>query len=375
MKSTVSKVLVVGGGIGGMATAIRLRESGIAVDLVDVDPQWRVYGAGITITGPTLRAYRRLGLLDAIKAEGAITNGSRIFRFDGHLLRDLDEPALEEGLPATGGIMRPVLHKIMQKRVQELATVVRLGVTVESLDEDESGVDVTFSNAVKSRYDLVIGADGIFSRVRQLAFPHMRPTVFTGQGCWRITSSRPPGFDRGEFYLGHQNPAGITACGPDSVYLWVLTEDREHRRIPEDQMHARLRAHIADFGGNVAWMRDQMTRNTWINYRPLEAALQPRPWHSRRIALVGDACHATTPHLASGAGMAVEDAVVLVDELADAARPVVQSLAAYEQRRYERCRHVVESSVAVGALQLQGGSAEQIGAMIGGALHRLAEPF
>jgi 2-polyprenyl-6-methoxyphenol hydroxylase-like FAD-dependent oxidoreductase len=159
------------------------------------------------------------------------------------------------------------------------------------------------------------------------------------------------------------------------VYLWVLTEDREHRRIPEDQMHARLRAHIADFGGNVAWMRDQMTRDTWINYRPLEAALQPRPWHSRRIALVGDACHATTPHLASGAGMAVEDAVVLVDELADAARPVVQSLAAYEQRRYERCRHVVESSVAVGALQLQGGSAEQIGAMIGGALHRLAEPF
>jgi 2-polyprenyl-6-methoxyphenol hydroxylase-like FAD-dependent oxidoreductase len=371
----VNKVLVVGGGIGGMATAIRLRESGIAVDLVDIDPQWRVYGAGITITGPTLRAYRRLGLLDAIKTEGAITNGSRIFSFDGTLLRDLDEPALEEGLPATGGIMRPALHKIMQKRVQELATAVRLGVTVDRLDEDESGVDVGFSDAVKSRYDLVVGADGIFSRVRQLAFPHMRPTAFTGQGCWRITSARPPGFDRGEFYLGHKNPAGITACGTDRVYLWVLTEDHEHRRIPEDEMHDRLRAHIADFGGNVAWLRDRMRPDTWINYRPLEAALQPRPWHSRRITLVGDACHATTPHLASGAGMAVEDAVVLVDELADAARPVVQSLAAYEQRRYERCRHVVETSIAVGALQLQGGSAEQIGAMIGGALHRLAEPF
>ena len=110
----VAKTLIVGGGIGGMAAAIALAERGVAVDLIDLDPQWRVYGAGITITGPTLRAYRRIGLLDQIKAQGAITNKTRLFRFDGTHLKDLDEPVIEEGLPATGGIMRPVLHKIMQ---------------------------------------------------------------------------------------------------------------------------------------------------------------------------------------------------------------------------------------------------------------------
>jgi 2-polyprenyl-6-methoxyphenol hydroxylase-like FAD-dependent oxidoreductase len=373
--SAIDRVLIVGGGIGGMATAIRLGEAGADVTLIDLDPNWKVYGAGITITGPTLRAYKRLGLLEAIRTRGAITNGSRIFRFDGLHLRDLDEPALEEGLPATGGIMRPVLHQIMQERVRALGIGVVLGVTVETLTNVADGVDVVFSDGTAARYDVVVGADSIYSRVRMLAFPHMTKPIFTGQGCWRIAMERPPAFDRGELYFGHANPAGITACGTNAVYMWMLTEDRAAERIPEHEMHDRLRVHMAPFGGNIAWMHDRMTTDTWINYRPLEAAIQPGPWHNGRIVLVGDAAHATTPHLASGAGMAVEDALVLSEELAHAGRTVEDSLAAYTARRFERCRDVVETSVAVGALQLNHGSPEQIGGMIGGALHRLAAEY
>ena len=371
----LKRVLVVGGGIGGMASAIRFGDMGVAVDLIDLDPEWRVYGAGITITGPTLRAYKRLGLLEAIEAEGAITNGTRIYRYDGVLLRELDEPPLEEGLPATGGIMRPVLHRIMQSRVQASGANVRLGLTVDALENDGDGVNVTFSDGTSGRYDLVVGADGIFSTVRSLAFPGMAPTRFTGQGCWRITTPRPPGFDKGEFYFGHRNPAGITACAPDQVYMFVLTEDRAQQRIPEHELHDRLRGHIADFGGNIGWMRDRMTSDTWINYRPLEAGIQPAPWHAGRIVLVGDAAHATTPHLASGAGIAVESALVLTEELARPGVAVEAALAAYVARRFERCRMVVDTSLAVGDLQLSGGSPDKIGGMIGAALHALAQDF
>lgn len=371
----MGKVLIVGGGIGGMAAAIRLAEQGVVTDLIDIDPDWRVYGAGITITGPTLRAYKRLGLIDRIAARGAITNGSRIFRYDGVLLHDLDEPALETGLPATGGIMRPVLHRIMQERIHELNVPVRLSLTVHGLTNAGEAVDVLFSDGSTGRYDLVIGADSIFSGTRALAFPNMRSPEFTGQGCWRMTMPRPPGFDRGEFFFGHRNPAGITACGPDTAYLWLLTEDRGIGHIPDDQLYDRLRAHLADFGGHAGWMRDQMTAETWINYRPLQAALQPRPWSNGRIVLLGDAAHATTPHLASGAGMAVESAIVLADELTRPGRSVEAALAAYEERRFERCRDVVETSIAVGALQLAGGDPDEIGAMIGGALYRLSADF
>ncbi len=373
--AAIQKVLIIGGGIAGMASAIRFAEAGVKVDLIDLDPEWRVYGAGITITGPTLRAYKRLGLLDAIKAKGAITNGSRIFRFDGVHLRDLDEPALEEGLPATGGIMRPILHKIMQERVQCLNVAVRLGLTVSALTNVEGGVDVVFSDETQGHYDLVIGADSVNSHVRQLAFPHMGAAEHTGQGCWRISIAKPPGLDRGEMYFGHQFPAGITACGPDKVYMWMLTPHvRREKHFDETELYDHLKSNLTPFGGSAGWIRDNMTREDWINYRPLAAALQPGPWSVGRITLVGDAVHATTPHLASGAGIAVESAIVLVDEVLKAGS-IEDGLLAYQERRYERCRDVVETSVAVGQLQLEGGSPDQIGGMIGGALHRLAGDF
>ncbi|MEE4454877.1 FAD-dependent monooxygenase [Novosphingobium resinovorum] len=373
--SSIATALVVGGGIGGMATAISLAERGVRVDLIDLDPEWRVYGAGITITGPTLRAYRRLGLLDEIKQAGAITNKTRLFRFDGTHLHDLEEPVIEEGLPATGGIMRPVLHQIMQNRVRALEIPVRLGLTVTALDEAEGGVDATLSDGSTGRYDLVVGADSVASGIRDLAFPHMGPPQPTGQGCWRISIRKPPGLDAGEFFLGHDNPCGITPCSPDNVYMWMLTRHEERESFMDDEeLFTTLKGLLADFGGNAAWIRDNMTRDNWINYRPLAAALQPRPWGNGRVVLVGDAVHATTPHLASGAGMAVESGLVLAEELAKA-DTVDAALAAYEDRRFERCRDVIESSVGIGRLQLEHRPPEEHKALLEGALMRLNEPF
>jgi 2-polyprenyl-6-methoxyphenol hydroxylase-like FAD-dependent oxidoreductase len=365
----------VGGGIGGMAAAIRFAELGSKVTLIDIDPEWRVYGAGITITGPTLRAYRRLGLLDAIKEQGAIAKGSTIFRYDGLRLHELDEPALEEGLPATGGIMRPKLHRIMQARVKALDIEVRLGLSVSALDNQHDGVDVAFTDGARERFDLVVGADSIYSGVRRIAFPHMGEAQPTGQGCWRLSIKRPPTLESGEIYLGHQYPAGINRCAQNMVYLWMLTpHERREQHFTDEELFVRLQENLADFGGNIAWVRENMTRDDWINYRPLAAVLQPTPWYMGQIVLLGDAVHATTPHMASGAGMAVESALVLADEL-DKADTIIAGLAAYQARRFERCRHVVETSVKVGEMQLAGEPPEVVGGALGAGLHRLAGEY
>jgi 2-polyprenyl-6-methoxyphenol hydroxylase-like FAD-dependent oxidoreductase len=373
--SSIATALIVGGGIGGMAAAISLARRGVAVTLIDLDPEWRVYGAGITITGPTLRAYKHLGLLDRIKAEGAVTCSSRVRLFDGTVLRVLEEPVIEEGLPATGGIMRPVLHRIMQDAVRALDIPVRLGLTVDALETAGDAVDVRFSDDSTGRFDLIIGADSVFSKVRELAFPHMAGPQETGQGCWRISIARPPEQDMGEFYFGHANPGGITICGADRVYMFLLTPHEEREEFYSDEeLFVRMKDLLAPFGANAGWIHNNMTRSDWINYRPLAAAIQPRPWSNGRVVLLGDAVHATTPHLASGAGMAVESAVVLAEELARGTS-VDAALAAYEERRFERCRDVVETSVAIGQLQLDHGNPGQIAGMIEAALGRLNAPF
>ena len=368
-------VLIVGGGIGGMASAILLSRAGFQVELIDIDPEWRVYGAGITITGPTLRAYNRLGMVDDIAKHGAISSHGKIFKFDGEFLQKLDEPILEDGLPATGGIMRPVLHQLMQRRIRAADIPVRLDLTVETIDQHDDCVDIQFSDGSVGRYELVIGADGLNSTIRKLAFDGAKKPVATGQGCWRVSIDRPDGVDSGEFYLGHEYPAGITPCGPNMMYLWLLTPDDGSLWVEDDEAADLLRERLQPFGGTAGWVRENITPDHWVNYRPLEAVLQPGPWANGRIVLVGDSAHATTPHLASGAGMAVEGAIVLTDELSNSDQSVQDALMNYSRRRFERCRHVVETSIEVGRMQLSGAAPNAVGAKISGALHQLAEPF
>ena len=367
----IDKILIVGGGIGGMATAIRLAEAGVSVELIDLDPEWRVYGAGITITGPTLRAYKRLGLLDQIRSVGAVTNGTKLLHFSGALIQEMDEPPIEDGLPATGGILRPDLHRIMSARVRELGAGIRLGLTVDALDSDASGVDVRFSDGSAGRYDLVIGADGIYSKVREMLFPDAVKPRFTGQSSWRILCDRPAGFDRGEIFLGHRHLAGLTACSPTQCYVFMLNIDPDRTWIEPEDFPETVRSLLADFGGNLATIRDAVTAETSVVYRPLETALQPPPWHKGRVLLIGDAAHATTPHLASGAGIAVEDALVLREELAACGGDIEAGFAAFTNRRFERCKLVVDSSVAIGDAQIGHAPADQIGMMMGKALHAL----
>lgn len=368
-------VLIVGGGIGGMAAAIALRSQGVPVDLIDSDPEWRVYGAGITITGPTLRAYRDLGLLDDLAREGFFCRGQKVFLYDGTPVSEASPPPAAPGLPSAGGIMRPQLHRIMSSRVRKLGADVRLGITAEDYAERGDDILVTFSDGTKRAYSLVVAADGIYSQTRAKLFPDAVKPQYVGQMSWRVTAPRPPEMDSSQFYFGHRNLGGINPCSQDEVYAFVLHPEPEINRIEPADQPAVLRSLMAHFGGHMAVIREGIGPDSSIMRRPFEYALQPRPWHVGRVVLLGDAAHATTPHLASGAGIAVEDALVLAEELARHAPDVPSALSAYADRRFDRCRHVIESSVAIAHHQLAMGSVEELGAMMAGAMRVLAGPI
>lgn len=371
----VGRVLVVGGGIGGMATAIAQRRRGVSVEVIDVDADWKVYGAGITITGPTLRAFRDLGLFDAIAREGFFSVGGHMYLFDGTLLSKTVTPPIEPGLPAAGGIMRPRLHQIMSGEVRRVGANVRLGVTVADLRQDAEGVDVDFSDGSSGRYDLVVGADGIYSDLRARLFTTPVEPVYTGQMSWRVVAPRPADMDVAHFFFGHRNVGGINPCSQTEVYAFILHPEADPRRVPDEEKVDFLRDLMRDFGGSMAVVRDGLGPRSSIVQRPFEYAIQPRPWHVGRVVLIGDAVHATTPHLASGAGMAVEDALVLTDELARAAGNVPAALEAFTDRRYDRCKFIVDSSVGIAARQLEGAPAEEIGMRMGRAMQALAAPI
>ena len=348
---SIERVLIVGGDIAGMSLAICLRRQGIAVEIAEIDPQWRVYGAGITITGPSLRAFDRLGLLDRIMAEGYCSGATRICDQDGNVLiaaRVTGAP-LGERIPLNGGILRPVLHKILSETTRAAGADVRLGVSVTAIDQADG--KVAFTDGTRGDYDLVVGADGVHSRVRAMLFPQAPEPAFTGQGCWRAVIARPPVIDRSVLFVGGRVKPGITPVSQAEMYLFLVQHVPDNPRMPEEQWPRLLAEQLEGFGGILGDIRDGLGEGARINYRPLEKLLLPPPWHAGRAILLGDAAHATTPHLASGAGLAVEDALVLSDLIA-LDIPLDEVFRCFMARRYERCRLVVENSARLGELEM-----------------------
>jgi 2-polyprenyl-6-methoxyphenol hydroxylase-like FAD-dependent oxidoreductase len=144
---------------------------------------------------------------------------------------------------------------------------------------------------------------------------------------------------------------------------------------PKDQPQKLYEA-MAGFGGIVPAIRDTVrTPNaSSVNYRPLEVLLQPAPWYRGRIVLIGDAAHATTPHLASGAGMAIEDGIVLGEEIESSAS-LQEALQRFMARRFERCRKVIDNSVKLGQIEMAHGSPIEHGRLMSETLGALRQPI
>lgn len=371
-----STTLIIGGGIAGMSAAILLLQRGSAVTLIDKDPDWSVYGAGITCSGLTFRALWHLGIGEQLVALGAPHNKVALFDFKGNPINTMPMPRLlGDDTDAAGGIMRPDLHRIMSDKVKAGGAKVRLGLTVTGLDDDGTGVTATFSDGSTGRYDMVIGADGLFSSTRDLLFPNAPAPQFTGQACWRAMFDLPPEWEGvAAMFLSPTVKAGFTPCAPGRMYLYLLEHVPDNPWREPDEMPELLKNLLKDADGKLAEFRDQIGPDSQINYRPLESIVLDGDWFKGRSILIGDTVHATTPHLASGAGMAVEDALVLVEEL-DKADTLQAAFAAFMDRRLDRAKMVVGTSLKLGELEMAGAPMPEQGAMMQSATQAICAPY
>jgi 2-polyprenyl-6-methoxyphenol hydroxylase-like FAD-dependent oxidoreductase len=351
----VQRVLVVGGGIGGLCTAIALRGRGIDVDVVERNPDWDVYGVGIIQPGNAIRALNDLGLARRAVAEGFPIAGVRVCTTDGHELVTIPNPPLVEGLPGMNGITRPRLHQILQTSTLDASAAVRTGVTVESLHDDGAHVTVTCTDGQTGVYDLVVGADGIHSQIRDTVFGEDIRPEFTGQVCWRYNLPRPPEVDHLTMFNGAVGKAGLVPLAQDLMYMLCIEKvpDGSDVHLPREGLASLMRERVSIYGGLIGDLREQITDDDAVVYRPVEVLLMPLPWHRGRVLLIGDAAHATSPHAGQGAAQAIEDAVVVADELTKD-QSISEALEAHEQRRYPRCELVVESSRQIGEHEMAG---------------------
>ena len=377
MTLAAQRILIVGGGFSGMSAAIDLRRRGAEVDLVEIDPGWRNYGAGISLGGATLRAFRQLGILDAFLREGHAADGVRLCLPHGPQVAEIPTPRIAgAGVPGGGAILRPVLARILADATRASGADIRLGCSFTRFDQDAEGVDVQFTDGQRRRYDLVIGADGLYSKVREALLPDAPKPRYSGQAVWRAVLPRPPEIETATMWMGPRVKPGVNPVSKDEMYLFVTEPRPTNDHVEPSTFVPHLRALLEDFGApTLQAIRAQLDSTSQIVFRPLEGLLVPRPWSRGRIVLIGDTVHATTPHLASGACIGVEDALVLADELSRSTDDVPAALTAFEARRWERCRMVVENSARLGEIEVAGGDKEEHGRIMHTSMAALAQPI
>lgn len=346
-------VLIVGGGIGGLTSAIALGQRGFAIDVIEKDPDWSVYGVGIIQQANVVRAVAALGILDEYLEASFGFDFVEIYKPDGELAAKIPSPRLVEDYPAQLGVSRPALQEVLASRTKAGGTNVRLGVTVDKLKQNTDNVDVTFSDGTNGRYDVVVGADGIHSQMRGSLFPGTEKPQFAGQGAWRYSFEKPADVD---CLCAYEGPIGmgLVPLSDAMMYMFVTTAEPGNPRYPHDGIAAILREKLASAPPRIAALAEQITDDDNVVYRPMEWHFIDGDWYEGRVILIGDAAHSTTPHLGQGAGMAIEDSVVLAEEL-ERSDSVEEAFGGFQKRRFDRCKYIVESSVAICNSQMGNG--------------------
>ncbi len=376
MANSVKNVLIIGGGFAGMSAAISLRKAGIEVDLIEIDQDWRSYGAGISLGGATLRAFRQLGVLEAFLEDGAAHDGVALHLFNGTPIGNLPTPRLAgPDVPGGGAIMRPKLAKLMANATRKAGVAVSLGVSFEAMSQDPTGVQVKLTNGQSKHYDLVVGADGLYSKTRQTLFPDAPKPRYTGQAVWRAVLNRPKEVEHTMMWIGPKTKPGINPVSATQMYMFVTEHRPVNAQLDPKEFVETMKGLLDGFTAPLVMkLREEINQDSQIVFRPLEALLMPQPWHSGRVVLIGDAVHATTPHLASGACIGIEDGIVLAECVAANTEPA-KALNDFQTRRWERCRMVVENSLKLGELEMTNGDKDEHGRIMRESLMALSQPI
>ena len=316
-------VLIVGAGIAGLALARALRQRAITAEVVERTTEWETGGAGLYLPGNSVRALGELGIWDAVAGRANPIVRQRVLDHRGRLLVDIDVRSYWEGVGGCVAIPRAALHSAL--RTGTVGTQVRLGISVTGLDDAASRTRVRFSDSSSSEYDLVVGADGVHSTIRSLAFGG--PARYVGRASWRFIAEGFPEIGDWTVMLGRGRAFLTVALGGGGVYCYADVNSSE----AADARGAEWRKLFVDFAEPVPRLLQHADD---AYFAPIEEVVPPA-WTARRVVLVGDAAHASSPNMAQGAAMALEDALVLADVLATS-QDIEEALTGYQRRRTAR---------------------------------------
>ena len=346
--SFASRGLIVGGGIAGLASAIALRQAGVACDVAEIG-DLRPVGAGIGLAGRAPNALDELGVYEEVAATGQPGLGAPAMHdAAGRVLAVPPSPREIPGVLEAIGAYRPALAEVLSNRAASLGAKIETGLSIDSIDDSDGMAVVKMTDGDVRSYDLVIGADGISSRTRSIVFPDAPEPQYAGQMSIRWVFPSDPIEGEGWYIAGELGRmAFYHQPYPNAIYAPMVINMPRTRLSQQGAYEVVKQLTDSYTAPPIVELRSHLTPDSELIARPFDWLLMDRSsWYRGRTLLIGDAAHATTAHMGMGGGMALEDAVVL-GQCITASSSLEQAYRAFVDRRYERVRTVVETSVAL----------------------------
>ncbi|MBD0383075.1 FAD-dependent monooxygenase [Paenibacillus sedimenti] len=347
-----NKALIIGAGIGGLCIANFLQLQGWEVTLFEKKSALSEYGAGIVLAANAMEVLERLGIAEQVRDAGAKVGVAEIRTWNGHLIAALPTHKLAARYGTYSYLIhRAALQSILYRGLTEHATL-KLNMKLTGIEQKEGGVTARFEDGNKETGDILIGADGIYSAVRDKLFGHaeLRYSGFTAyRGVTSFQDKRYVLEKGGGFEAwGRGKRFGYSHLGQDRIFWFAAINAPANQRIPQEQLKEEVLRHFHGWFDPIeavvqATDADAILSHDIFDREPLER------WSQGSITLLGDAAHPMLPILGQGGAQAMEDALVLAQCLQGDV-DVTRGLRNYEQIRIPRTCRVVRQSRKMGRM-------------------------
>jgi 2-polyprenyl-6-methoxyphenol hydroxylase-like FAD-dependent oxidoreductase len=352
----MTKFAIIGGGIGGLTLAIAMQRKGMEVKVYESAPRFRPLGAGIALAANAMKAFTEIGIADEVIKAGKKINGMYIKDAAGKVITFTDAEQLTKqfGVINNFTIHRANLHEVLSGLLQPDTIVFgKMCVDVDPASlaggKNDKGVSIHFSDGSKVETDYVIACDGIHSPIRKKLLPGSIPR-YAGYTCWRaVVDTLPAGLNVDETTetWGSGRRFGVVPLSNDRVY-WFATLNA---KAGDPKMRDATTRDLVKYFEGFHFPIPELLRNTnndqliWSDIIDLKPV---KKFAFRRIVLIGDAAHATTPNMGQGACMAIEDAATLANGLVKYSPE--EAFKKFEEHRIKRTTDIVEQSWSVGKI-------------------------
>lgn len=354
--SRTKKALIIGGGIAGPVAAIALQRAGIEAEVFEARGESMDHsGAFLNLAPNGVNALKTLGLADRLAADGFPSRAILFFNGQGKQVGNLDSTAEEQRYGASNLMLkRGLLHKALREAAEAEAVRLHFGKRLTNITVTASQeVIAHFEDGSTAHGDLLIGCDGLHSRTRRILLPNAPQPAYTGLidcGGFGHCLAVIPGAQH--MIFGRRAFFGYIAREDGEVYWFSNVAQAQEptrdelRSMCDDEWQARLLALHKDDPAPVADII-RSTRGSLGKWPVYDIPFLPT-WHRGPICLIGDAAHATSPHIGQGASLALEDAIVLAQCLRDMPG-TEQAFAAFQRLRKERVETLIKQARRMGS--------------------------